>query len=84
MVEPVTPSEGWGVLHLFCKVRPGADGAAVTAAVKVLTTGGEGDDHQVVPVAVLGHKADLAFLAIGPDLWRLRRFQADLQGAGLE
>ncbi len=84
MVEPLTPSEGWGVLHLFCKVRPGADGAAVTAAVKAATAPGEGDDHQVVPVAVLGHKADLAFMAIGPDLWRLRRLQADLQAAGLE
>ena len=83
MVEPVTPSEGWGVLHLFCKVRPGADGAGVTGAVKALTTAGDGDDHQVVPVAVLGHKADLGFLALGPDLWRLRRLQRDLQAAGL-
>jgi chlorite dismutase len=84
MVAPLTPSEGWGVLHLFCKVRPGADGAAVTAAVKAATAPGDGDDHQVVPVAVLGHKADLAFMAVGPDLWRLRRLQADLQAAGLE
>lgn len=80
MTEALAPSEGWGVLHLFCKLRPGADGEAVTAAVKRAAEG----DHQVVPVAVLGHKADLAFLAVGPDLWRLRTFQTDLQGAGLE
>ncbi|MCX7622104.1 MAG: chlorite dismutase family protein, partial [Acidimicrobiales bacterium] len=33
---------------------------------------------------VLGHKADLAFMVLGADLWRLRRLQADLQAAGLE
>jgi peroxiredoxin len=80
MSDVLAPSEGWGVLHLFCKVRPGVDAEAVTSAVKAA---GEGD-HQVVPVAVLGHKADLGFLAIGPDLWRLRALQTDLQLAGLE
>jgi chlorite dismutase len=33
---------------------------------------------------VLGHKADLAFMALGPDLWRLRRFQTELTAAGLD
>lgn len=80
MTEPITPSEGWGVLHLFCKVSPLADAAAIASAVKEAATG----DHQVVPVAILGHKADLAFLAIGPDLWRLRQLQSDLQAAGLD
>ena len=32
---------------------------------------------------MLGHKADLGFMALGPDLWRLRRLQTDLQAAGL-
>jgi hydrogen peroxide-dependent heme synthase len=78
--EPVSPTVGWGVLHLFCKPTRAADGAAVVAAVKRA----EGDRDQVVPVAVLGHRADLAFMALGDDLWRLRRFQTDLQSAGLE
>jgi peroxiredoxin len=34
-------------------------------------------------VAVLGHKADIGFMALGPDLWRLRRFQSDLSAAGV-
>lgn len=80
MTEPLTPTVGWGVLHLFCALTPLADPEAVTAAVK----SAEADDVQVVAVAVLGHKADLAFMALGPDLWRLRRLQADLQAAGLE
>ena len=80
MADPVTPSQGWGVLHLFLKLRPGADAQAVATAVKAA----EGDGHQVVPFAVLGHKADLGLMAVGPDLVRLRRLQSDLQGAGLE
>jgi len=79
-MEPVTPSEGWGVLHLFCKVAPLADRDAIAGAVKSAADG----DQQVIPVAIFGHKADLAFLAVGPDLWRLRQLQTDLQQAGLD
>jgi len=79
--EPLGPGVGWGVLHLFCHVPPTgrADPEAVVAAVKAC----QADDHQVVSFAVLGHKADLGFLALGPDLWRLRRLQGELQRAGL-
>jgi len=80
MTEPLTPTVGWNVLHLFTMVTPLADGAAVAAAVKDL----EADDHQVVPVAVVGHKADVGFVALGPDLWRLRRFQTAVTAAGLD
>ncbi len=44
----------------------------------------ESSGDQVVPVAILGHKADLAFMALGDDLWRLRRLQAELTHAGLD
>jgi hydrogen peroxide-dependent heme synthase len=80
MSEPLTPSVGWGVLHLFCRVNPETDGAAVVAAVKA----GQGDGLQVIPFSVLGHKADLGVMAIGPDWVRLRRLQAGLQAAGLD
>jgi chlorite dismutase len=80
VIEPLSPATGWGVLHLFCKVRAGADPEALTAAVKAARA----DGHQVVTVAVLGHKADLGFMALGPDLSRLRALQASLQTGGLE
>jgi len=80
MPEPLTPATGWAVLHLFCQPTPLADAEAITAAAKAA----QGDDHQLVTVAVLGHKADLAFMALGPDLWRLRRFQTELTAAGLD
>ena len=68
------------MLHLFCKTSPGADAEAIAAAVKAC----QADDHQVVSFAVLGHKADLGFMALGPDLWRLQQLQAELHAAGLE
>ena len=68
------------MLHLFCRTSPGADAEAIAAAVKAC----QADDHQVVSFAVLGHKADLGFLALGPDLWRLQQLQAELRAAGLE
>ncbi|MGH9137418.1 MAG: chlorite dismutase family protein, partial [Acidimicrobiales bacterium] len=77
--EPLTPTVGWNVVHLFCKPTPGADREAVVAAVK----SARADDHQVVTVALVGHKADLGVMALGPDLWRLRRLQTELQAAGL-
>ena len=67
-------------MHLFCAATPAADAGSIVAAVKSL----EADGHQVVPVAVLGHKADLCLLALGPDLWRLRRFQTEIVAAGLD
>ncbi len=79
MLEPLTPSEGWGVLHLFLKLGPATDGEAVVAAIK-----GAGDaDQQVVAFSVFGHKADLGVMALGADWVRLRRLQAALQTAGL-
>jgi chlorite dismutase len=80
MNEPLSPSVGWGVVHLFCKLRPASDGEAVVAAIKAT----EGEDHQVITFSILGHKADLGVMAIGPDWVRLRVLQASLQRAGLE
>jgi peroxiredoxin len=80
MPEPLEPAVGWGVLHLFCKVGPLAEAEAVAAAVK----SAEADSVQVVAAAMLGHKCDLAVMALGADLWRLRQLQTDLAAAGLE
>jgi peroxiredoxin len=80
MSEPLVASAGWCVVHLFCKPTPLADGAAIAAAVK----SARADDHQVVTASILGHKADLAFMALGPDIVRLRRLQTELTAAGLD
>jgi chlorite dismutase len=70
---------GWGVLHLFFAVGPAVDRESVIEAVKAARAEGE----QVVTVAILGHKADVGVMALGPDLWRLRALQSALCGAGL-
>jgi peroxiredoxin len=80
VTEALKPTIGWGVLHLFCRNTPASDGQAVVAAVKGL----EAEDHQVVTFSVFGHKADIGFLAVGPDWVVLRRLQTALQAAGLE
>lgn len=82
VTDPLELSNGTHVVHLFFRVWGSdapVDGAAITAAVK----GAEGDGVQVVAVAMLGHKADVGFMALGPDLWRLRRMQSELQSSGL-
>ena len=80
MSEPAVPSEGLGVVHLFWKVTPLADRDGILAAIKEATAA----DDQVVTVAMLGHKADLATMALGRDLWRLRGLQTALASAGLD
>jgi len=80
MTDPQVPSVGWGVVHLFCKPTPLADAETIVAAVK----DARASDHLVLHAAILGHKADLCFMALGPDLVVLRRFQTALQQAGLE
>lgn len=79
MSDTPAPLDTRGVLHLFLRAAPATDPEAVVAAVKRA----EGGDHQALTVGVLGHKADLAVMAVGPDLWRLRDLQSDLTRAGL-
>jgi hydrogen peroxide-dependent heme synthase len=84
-VEPVVPSEGWGVLHLFYKVDRGRVDTEPGGAKRVLEAVAslEVDDHQVLVFPVLGHKADLGIMALGPDLARLQAFQHELAAAPL-
>jgi chlorite dismutase len=84
-MEPMTPSEGWGVLHLFYTVNraraetePGGTKRVLDAIASL-----EADDHQVLVFTVLGHKAELGIMALGPDVARLQAFQHELAAAPL-
>jgi hydrogen peroxide-dependent heme synthase len=59
--------------------KVGLDRDAVIQAVK----SAESEGVQVVTAAILGHKADIGFMALAEDLWRLRSLQSDLQAAGM-
>src|SRR5947208_9705575 len=84
-MDPVQPSIGWGVLHLFYKVDRGRAetdpqaGKRIVDAVQSLVD----DGHQALLFAVLGHKADLGVMALGPDLARLQALQHELAGTPL-
>jgi len=77
--DPVVPSVGWGVLHLFCRVGGAVDVARICTAGQAMQAQG----NQVVAAAMLGHKADVGLMALGPDLWQLRAFQTSVEVAGL-
>ena len=70
-LEPVTPSTGWGVVHLFLRARQGeAGGDRLLEHVTAFTAG---DAQQVVAFSVLGARADLGVMALAPDLDALDR-----------
>jgi len=67
------------VLHLFGHPAAEFDGQAVVSAVK----DAQGRGVQVVSVSMLGHKADVAFMAVASDMRELRTFQTAVQTAGV-
>lgn len=71
-------TRGLNVLHLFCTVGAEADRKAILAAITNAINAG----NQVVTVAMLGHKADLGLVLLGPSPEDLRRVQTDLVRAG--
>jgi peroxiredoxin len=75
----MSPSVGMAVLHLFGHPAAEFDGQAVISAVK----DAQGRGVQVVSVSMLGHKADLAFMAVASDMRELRTFQTAVQTAGV-
>ena len=79
MSEPMSPSVGMAVLHLFGHPAAEFDGQAVISAVKTA----QGRGVQVVSVSMLGHKADVAFMAVASDMRELRKFQTAVQTAGV-
>lgn len=79
-VNSAVPSEGVGVLHLFFKVTPTVKRDQVLAALQAAEAAGD----QAVTISILGHKADLAVMALSEDLSRLRTLQTNLCLAGLE
>ncbi|HUH08491.1 MAG TPA: chlorite dismutase family protein [Egibacteraceae bacterium] len=84
--SPVTPSEGWGVLHLFFHLRrellEGAASAARDFAARIAAFDAR-DGYQVLAFSVLGQKADFGLMALGPDLAQLDAFSIDLASSPL-
>ena len=84
-MDPVELSVGWGVLHLFYKVDGGRSETDARGSKRVLDAVQSlvADGHQALLFAVLGHKADLGVMVLGPDLARLQAFECELSAAPL-
>jgi len=80
MSEPMSPSTGLGVVHLFGKPGADFDGQALVNAVKAAENSGV----TVVCVSMLGHKADVAVMGLAADLRDLKALQTGVQRAGVE
>jgi len=80
MTEPLEVSVGLTVVHLFGKLTASFDRAALEAACARFEQAG----GMLVPVAVLGHKADLCLMALHRDAVVLRELQSAARCAGVE
>ena len=90
-IQAVQPSVGWGVTHLYYRVDPGRcpdPGLAGKQVVAALDAFAAAPDHQLLCCTVLGLKADLGMMALGPDLRRhdalARALGGGMAGAALE
>ncbi len=79
-IEPVRPSEGMNVLHLFLQVNHAAARSLAPGAAKELVGVLEHWQQatQLHLFSVLGHKADVMVVAIDEDLSALRRLQTEV------
>lgn len=77
--DPIVPSTGLSVLHLFCHTTDRLDSEAITTAVKAA----EAEGAQVITAAMVGHKCDVAVMALHVDMRILHRLQVALQAGGL-
>ena len=73
-------AEGLGVLHLFCKIRKELDQKKIVETIEAA----KASSIQIVSVSILGHKADIAFMALSNDWVQLRSFQTAVAASGLE
>ena len=84
--EPVVPSEGWGVLHLFFHLRrellADSAGAAKDFCARLQAFNAR-DDYQALTFSVLGQKADLGLMVLGPDLAQLDQLTVELGASPL-
>ncbi len=96
----VRPENGLWVLHLFCHTQEEVQPSKVeNACSQFLDENSQKDkekkgektaekedthDNQLISVSILGHKADMAFMALSPDALAIRDFQSRISNSGLK
>jgi peroxiredoxin len=78
------PSEGWAVLHLFYALAGPRRAPVDVDEAEALVAAFEAEpDYQAIPFSVVGQRADLGLMLVGPDLARLASLQRTLEGTPL-
>ncbi len=75
------PSAGLGCLHLFYRVPPAVNTSEFSAQIDKFTSV---EGSQAVVASLLGHKADMAVMALARDMRQLRELQTALASCGVE
>lgn len=82
--DPAIPSEGWGVLHLYYTIEGSRrDPVAVDDVAALVVAFVAEDGYQVRAMSVLGQRADLGLLLVGPDFTRLQALQRAIERSEL-
>jgi peroxiredoxin len=84
VTDPLLASEGWGVIHLYFRLR-GDRGEAIALAESeaLVAEFTKEEPYQAIWTAPLGDRADLGLMLIGPDLVRLERLRGALMRSEL-
>ena len=77
-MDPLIPSTGRGVLHLFCKAEKSFDKDKLLAT----TNEKKSENFQIIAVSILGHKADFALMILSNDWVQLRQVERDVSNCG--
>ena len=80
-MQPIPTAEGWHVLHLFYRVEPAARAKLPSLQkdfLSLIQSARKQKDFQLFTVSMVGHKADIGFMALSPDLTALQQFEKRL------
>ena len=77
-MDPLIPSTGLGVLHLFCKAEKSFDKDKLLATINEKKS----ENFQIIAVSILGHKADFALMMLSNDWVQLRQVERDVSNCG--
>ena len=76
-MDPLIPSTGLGVLHLFVKLKKIFDKDKLLAIVNEKKS----ENFQII-ASILGHKADFALMMLSNDWVQLRQVERDISNCG--
>lgn len=80
-MQPIPTAEGWHVLHIFYRLENAARAKLQPLQkdfLSLIQAARKQRDFQILTVSMIGHKADLGFMVLSPDLAALQQFEKQL------